>query len=117
MHRVRPRVVTAIGAGLALLGLVGCTMVGDNLTGLNGARGAAATSCIKTCNDQYAALYKIESKRHQAAVEACKLLTGAARDACLDAESALHKTKMDALTDAKVACHKNCHHQGAGNAG
>jgi len=119
-NRLRRAIAYAVLA--ALLGVVSltlsqCTMVGDNLTGVSLSR-SAPTSCIKTCNDLYDLLYKLERKKHAAENDLCQLLpAGQAKNDCLQVESARHTAAKDQLTDDKVACHNNCHHQGSASAG
>lgn len=104
--------ITAVG----LAALMGCTMVGDSITGVQLDRGGP-TTCIKQCNDSYKLLYSEEQKRHQAAVETCQALNGAAQQTCQQAEAALHEANKDALTQGKIDCQNNCHRQGSGSAG
>lgn len=107
----------AILLGVVSLALTQCTMIRDNVTGV-GLNGSAPTSCIKDCNDQYAALYKIEQKQHIANVAACKAIAdNQARNDCLNAESARHSAAMDQLSSDKIACQDGCHRQGVGSAG
>lgn len=115
--RLRRAVAFATFAGLlgvASLTLSQCTMVGDNLSGVDLERGRP-TTCIKQCNDLYAVLYKIEQKRHDAAMEICQTLSGTERSDCLDAESATHQANKDALSQGKMECQNNCHRQGSGS--
>jgi hypothetical protein len=108
--------VLACTLGLALIGVVGCTMVGDSLTGVTAHR-ADVTSCIKDCNDQYKVLYDQEQALHLANVNACQALSQPDKDACLAAEDARHQAAMDALNAGKTACQNNCHQQGSATAG
>ena len=119
LSRLRRAVAFAALAGLLAVGsltLSQCTMVGDNLTGVELERGQP-TTCIKMCNDSYALLFSQEQKRHQAAVEACQALSQPAKGDCLAAEDALHTTNMNALGQGKIDCQNNCHRQGSGSAG
>lgn len=124
MQHARPnrlRRAVAFAALAALLGAVSltlsqCTMVGDNLTGVDLQR-AGPTSCTKQCNDTYAGLYKMEQKRHLAAIEVCQSLAQPAKGECLVAEDALAAANRDALGAGKIACQNDCHRQGAGSAG
>jgi len=118
MHLARQKrsIVGALVLAVAAAVFAGCTMVGDNLTGVDVDRGGP-TTCIKACNDSYALLYNQEQKRHQAAVEACQALAQPAKGDCLVAEDAVHQANKDALTQGKIDCQNNCHRQGSGSAG
>jgi hypothetical protein len=105
-----------IAAAAALLALVGCTMVGDRITGVTVTR-KAATTCIKQCNDLYKTLYDEEQKLHDANVEECQSLDQPEKGACLAAESARHAAEMERLGQAKIDCQDGCHDQGGGTAG
>jgi len=100
---------------LALVAFAGCTLVGDNITGVGA--GTGPTSCVKQCNDFYAIQYKNEQKVHDANVEACQALAQPARGDCLVAETARHEAAKTALGAAKIDCQNNCHRQGTGSAG
>ena len=125
----------AVYAALAtLLGVVSltlsqCTMVGDNLTGVNLYRGRP-TTCIKLCNDFYRTEYDQEQKAHAEAKELCDAVDCSAlpkedqaacidaRQACQQAEAARHAAQQDANTQGKIDCQTACEHQqGAGSAG
>ena len=115
------RLVVSFIALAALLGamtmvLAQCTMVGDNVTGV-GLDRVGPTTCIKQCNDTFAALYKAEQKRHIGAQEACNLLSGSAQQNCKATESATHEANKAQLTADKIACQNGCYHEGAGSAG
>lgn len=130
-NRLRRAVVYAALA--ALLGIVSltlsqCTLVGDNLTGVDLSKGRP-TTCIKQCNDYYALLYDQEQKAHDQykllcdAID-CAKLPPADQQACIDqrqacqnAESIRHAAEQDRLNQAKIDCRNNCHHQGTGSAG
>jgi len=110
-----------IGRALAiaapgLLVIVGCTMVGDQLTGVR-VQQTGVASCVKDCNDAYKVLYAQEQARHIAAVEACKAFEGDAREACLEAEAVLHEANKESLSQGKIDCQNNCHRQGTGSGG
>ena len=102
--------------GVAAITLTQCTMVGDSLNGVQLERGRP-TTCLKQCNDLYAVLYKLESKRHDASNDLCQQLVDPARTTCLEAEAAQHNANKDAITQAKIDCQNNCHRQGTGTAG
>lgn len=110
-------IVGALAVLVVALGAVaGCTMVGDNMTGVD-VSGAGPTTCVKQCNDLYKQLYNLEQKRHIAAVEACQVLSQPAKGDCLAAEDALHSANKDDLSQGKIDCQNNCHRQGSGSAG
>ena len=109
-------IVGVVVLAVAAAAFAGCTMVGDNITGVDASRGGP-TTCIKQCNDSYALLYNQEQKRHQAAVEACQALSQPAKAACLDAETATHEANKTQLSQGKIDCQNNCHRQGSGSAG
>jgi hypothetical protein len=93
-----------------------CTMM-DDVVGVRLHR-AATPGCIKDCNDRYAELFKLEQKRHQAAIEACQQIEdNKLRSDCLLTESATHEANKDELTANKLACQDGCHRQGSGSAG
>jgi hypothetical protein len=110
-----PWILLALALGLALLTFTGCTMVGDSLNGVR--LGAGPTSCVKECNDFYAAEYDREQKLHQTNVEGCQSQSQPAKGECLVSEDARHQAAKDALGDAKIECQNNCHRQGSGSAG
>ena len=67
-----PKVSWVLGAVvlLGLFALAGCTLIGDNITGVKA--GVGPTSCVKQCNDIYKNLYSEEQKLHQTNNEACQ---------------------------------------------
>ncbi|HEY3216412.1 MAG TPA: hypothetical protein VGK93_07960 [Candidatus Eisenbacteria bacterium] len=102
--------------GTVTLVLEQCTMTND-LVGVGLTR-AATTGCVQRCNDQYTDLFKLEQKRHLAALEVCQQIEdNKLRNDCLQAESATHEANKDDLTANKIACQDGCHHQGTGSAG
>lgn len=103
----------AIAAGV--VGLAGCTMVSDSLTGVALDK-AGPTTCVKQCNDFYKLAYEEEQKAHLANLEACQALLQPDKNDCLNAESIRHSAAKDALTSAKIECQNNCR-QGRGSAG
>lgn len=66
-----PKVSWVLGAVvvLGLAALAGCTLLGDNITGVSA--GSGPTTCIKQCNDLYKDLYNAEQKLHATNVENC----------------------------------------------
>lgn len=119
-NRIRRAVVYAALAtllGVVSLTLSQCTMVGDNLTGVDVSRGAP-TTCVKQCNDLYKMLYDQEQKLYATNKAYCQTLPQPDKDACLAAELARHQAKMDQLGADKIACQQSCTHtQGTGSAG
>lgn len=119
MHLARQKTIIACALAVAAIGLaslIGCTMVGDNLTGVELNR-SGPTTCVKQCNDRYKLLYQEEQKRHLAAVEACQALSQPDKATCLDAETLLHQANKATLSQGKTDCQNNCHRQGSGQAG
>ena len=124
MQLARPnRLRRAVGfaALAALLGLVSltlsqCTLVGDNLTGVNLDK-VGPTSCVKQCNDYYAFVYDAEQKRHDTNVENCQQLPQPQKGDCLVGEDARHTAAKVTIGDNKIECQNSCHRQGAGSAG
>jgi hypothetical protein len=118
-NRLRRAVVLAALAallGLAALTLTQCTLVGDNLTGVD-LNGVGPTSCVKECNDFYAILYKAEQKIHDTNTDNCQALPQPYKGDCLVAEDARHTAEQTRLGQAKIDCQNNCHRQGSGSAG
>jgi hypothetical protein len=112
-----PKVAWVLGA-IVLLGIValaGCTLIGDNITGVKA--GSGPTTCIKQCNDLYKTLYAEEQKLHDTNNDICQAGPQADRGACLVAETARHEAAKAALGAAKIECQNNCHRQGTGSAG
>jgi len=116
MHLARHKRVIAFALAAALIAVAGCTMVGDNLTGVQLERGQP-TTCVKQCNDGFKLLYQEEQKRHDAANDVCQALAQPDKAPCLDAETATHEANKAALTQGKIDCQNNCHRQGSGSAG
>jgi hypothetical protein len=100
---------------VALMAVAGCTLIGDNITGVKA--GVGPTSCVKQCNDLYKMLYDQETKLHQTNVENCQALAQPDRGNCLVAETARHEAAKTALSSGKIDCQNNCHRQGSGSAG
>ena len=112
-RRIRRALTIAIPG---LLVIVGCTMIGDQITGIR-AQKTDLNSCVKDCNDSYKLLYAEEQKRHLAAVEACQALEQPGKAACLETETAMHESNKEALSQGKIDCQNNCHRQGSGSGG
>ncbi|MGH7731919.1 MAG: hypothetical protein ACRENJ_11790 [Candidatus Eiseniibacteriota bacterium] len=116
LRRAAARVGLLTVLGIVSLTVTQCRIVGDNVTGVRLFRGQP-TTCIKDCNDQYKLLFDQEQKLHQTNVENCQALPQPDRAACLAAEDARHQARKAELSQAKIDCQNNCHHQGAGTAG
>lgn len=121
-RRNRTRRAAACTALAALLGLLSltltqCTTAGDGLTGVTLDR-SVPTSCVRQCQDLYAALFDLEQKRHATEVESCLAIdVDQLKKDCLQAESARHSVAMDHLAADKVDCLDNCNRPGSGSAG
>ena len=112
--RNAPRIPTnalAAALGLALLVLVGCTMVGDNLTGV-GLTKTRPADCFHACKYDEWILQKAEHKLYLANLEACN-----GDQACIAAEHDRHRAERTRLRAARFACQASCHSQGTGSAG
>jgi len=118
-NRLRRAVVYAALAtllGVVSLTLSQCTLVGDNLTGVELNRGRP-TTCIKQCNDFYKLVYDQEQKYHDQILLQCHALIGPAQNDCLVEEAARHEAEMARISQAKKDCQDGCHRQGTGSAG
>lgn len=115
MKQARPERFSSLWmlAAVAVLAaaLAGCTLVGDNLTGV-GLAADGPTTCVKECNDFYKAEFESEQKLHLENVELCQALEQPDKQVCLDAEGVRHEAAMLALGEAKLECQNNCHRQG-----
>jgi len=114
LTRISPFLIVA--AAVAVLAIAGCTLMGDNLTGVK-VNGAGPTTCVKQCNDLYKMLYNDEQKLHQTNVEGCQALAQPDKGNCLAAEDVRHTAAMSSLGAGKIDCQNNCHRQGTGTAG
>ena len=114
LTRISPFWIVAVV--IAVLAVAGCTMMGDNLTGVK-VTGAGPTTCVKSCNDLYRTLYDDEQKRHATNVENCQARAQPDKGNCLVAETARHEAAKASLTSGKIDCQNNCHRQGSGSAG
>jgi len=112
-----PKVSWVVGAVvlLGLAALAGCTLIGDNITGVNA--GTGPTTCVKQCNDFYKAAYAEEQKTHDTNNNVCQSQPQGQRAGCLEAETARHEAAKASLSSAKIECQNNCHRQGTGSAG
>jgi hypothetical protein len=134
-NRLRRAVIYAALAtmlGAVSLTLSQCTMVGDNLTGVDLNKGGP-TTCIKQCNDFYKLVYDQEQKFHDQAMllcanqrDACMSSAGTPEEqqacqvqyaACRDQEEARHTEATANNGQAKTDCQNNCHSQGTGSGG
>lgn len=100
----------------ALIGLAGCNLVGDSLTGLSIGR-AGPSACVKACVEAQTEGVRAEATLHQNAVEACQALPDSEKHDCLAAEAARHAAAMAQIGAGRSECLNNCHRQGSGSAG
>ena len=103
--------VLAIIAGSALLTLVGCTMPGERLTGVELSRSRPIT-CMQQCSSLYRSLIDQEQKRHVANIEVCRSLPQSAMGACLEEEGLRHAAEMERLSSSLTDCQGSCQHRG-----
>jgi hypothetical protein len=118
-NRLRRAVAFAVLAavlGLVSLTLSQCTMLGDNLTGVNLQRGGP-TSCIQQCLDTFHAARQLCLKNHATAKEQCKQLPEPEQSDCLAEAEAEKDACIDEAEAEKDRCQADCHRQGAGSAG
>ena len=116
LRRAAVYVALAMMLGVVSLTLTQCQLVGDKVNGVRLFKGQP-TTCIKQCNDAFKILYDQEQKLHDTNVENCQALSQPDKDTCLAAENARHEARKAELSQAKIDCQNNCHHQGAGAAG
>jgi hypothetical protein len=112
-----PKVAWVLGAvvALGLFAIAGCTLIGDNITGVQA--GSGPTTCVKQCNDLYKTLYSEEQKLHDTNNNICQAMDQPDKAACLDAETARHEAAKASLSAGKIECQNGCHRQGTGSAG
>lgn len=99
--------VLAIIAGSALLTLVGCTMPGERLTGVELSRSRPMT-CMQECSSLYRNLIDQEQKRHVANIEVCRSQSQTAMGACLEEEGVRHAAEMERLSSGLTECQGSC---------
>ena len=103
-------------AGLLLTStsLTQCRLVDSRTTGvdLTPSSVSARSSCVQQCNDQYKAARKAEEHRSRAAIKACK-----SDKECKKREKALNKSNVDAISNQRKLCKRNCYNEGAGIGG
>ena len=114
MHLARLRRTAVLGGFAALLvftviGLSQCTMVQDNITGVNMAS-VGPGQCISQCAQAFGDSNRAEMDRYQVARSACKK-----DDVCLALEKARHQEAQDRIKEWFANCRKECHHQGGGH--
>src|SRR5262245_29752830 len=107
-RRSNIRRVAVFAAMVAVLGVASvmlsqCTMVGDNVTGVDLSKGGP-TTCVKACNDLYKMLFDQEQKLYDTNKSACLLLSQPAKDQCLADELARHQAAQAQLGTDKVNC-------------
>jgi len=117
MHLARLRVLrrAAILGGFAALlvltviGLSQCTMVQDNITGVDMAS-VGPGQCISQCAHDFGDSNRAEMDRYQLARTACHK-----DDVCLALEKARHEQAQERIKAWFANCRKDCHHQGGGH--
>jgi hypothetical protein len=100
----------------ALAAVVGCTLVGDSLTGVS-LDHAGPSACIRACVQNSDDQVKAEADRHQAAIRACQASASSDHGACMRAEAAQHQAVMERISSGRRDCMNDCHRQGSGSAG
>ena len=118
MHPARASRLSIPGA-LALLIVavsMGCTMVGDHLTGISLEK-AGPSSCIKSCSGSFSDQVQAEADAHKNAMESCAALPEGEHAACAQAEAARHQAVMHQISSGRQECMNGCHRQGGGSAG
>lgn len=117
MHLARVSRLSLLGAiALIVVAVVGCTMVGDHLTGVSFDK-AGPSSCIKSCSGSFNDQVQAEASAHQAAIRGCQELSSEEREPCQQAEIARHKAAMAQIGSGRQECMNSCHRQGSGSAG
>ena len=117
MHLARVSRLSLLGAiALIVATVVGCTMVGDRLTGVSLDK-AGPTSCIKSCTGSATDQVHAEVEAHQAAIRGCQELSSEDRGPCMQAEAARHTAAMAQINSGRQECMNSCHRQGSGSAG
>ena len=101
---------------VALAAVVGCTMVGDALTGVSVDR-RNPSHCLKECVETFDEQVRREVVRHRAEIVACHALPESQREACEAAEAARHQAAMERIAAGRRECMNDCHRQGTGSAG
>ncbi len=115
--------IVALSVTLALTGSQ-CSQVSDRITspsgssgtGVNGS-GGGVSACVQACNDAARTARDFERNLHKNNLEACKVLRGSERDACMAAENARHDARMEQISMELEACKAPCHEQGSGSGG
>jgi len=96
--------------------IVGCTLVGDSLTGVS-LNKAGPSGCIRSCTGPFADQVHAEAEVHQNAINGCQQLSSAERGPCMQAEAARHEAAMQQIASGRQECMHGCHRQGGGSAG
>jgi len=96
--------------------IVGCTLVGDRLTGISLDK-AGPSGCIRSCSGSFADQVHAEAEVHQNAIKGCQQLSSAERGPCIQAEAARHQAAMQQISSGRQECMNGCHRQGGGSAG
>lgn len=116
MRRTRNLSAMAIVLTTLLLSLVGCTMVGDRLTGVE-VQSHRPNECIRVCNQEFVADLTAETRKLTAALEDCRALPQAGKKTCHEAALAAFHAAVTAIGQERKTCVNNCHRQGSGFGG
>ena len=116
MRPIRTHVSVLAILLVALLALVGCTMVGDRLTGVE-VQSHRPNECVRACNEEFVADMTAETRRLAAALEECRPLPPADKKTCHEAALAAFHAAVTALGQERKTCVNNCHRQGSGFGG
>ena len=118
MHLGRVSRLSIVGATALFIvaAIVGCTLVGDHLTGVS-LNKAGPSGCIRSCSGSFADLVHAEAEVHQSAIRGCQDLSSEERGACMQAEAARHQAAMQQISSGRQECMNGCHRQRGGSAG
>ena len=116
LARVSRLSIYAAAALVILAAVVGCTMVGDHLTGVSVDK-AGPSGCIQFCSKSSSDQVRAEAETHQAAIRGCQALASSERGACMEAEASRHAAAMVQINAGRRECMNGCHRQGGGSAG
>lgn len=102
------------GLLIAAASLSQCRMVDSRTTGvdLTPSSASARSSCVHRCNEVYKSARKTEENRSRAAIKACR-----SDKVCKKQEQAIKKSNLDALSQERKRCKRNCYNEGAGIGG
>lgn len=124
MKRGKWNVLAVLVIGTVTMALTGsqCSRVSDRLTAPSTSESAISISgsvaeCVQICNEEARVARNAEQELHRANGNACRLLRGSAKSACLAAEGARHEARMEEISMDMQACKAPCHEQGSGSGG